>query len=122
MFVNYRPEAQHSLKGRKESEKRTRLAKDNLVKPILISYVRAEAAQYALHLKQELVSLGLTVYLVSISLILFKWLKSETNWNFEKNRIFETFVARQDFFNKIYLKFLICIIIVRHWTLLLPNL
>lgn len=59
----FRPETQPSIKIRKESEKRTRLAKDNLVKPVLISYVRAEAAQYALDLKQELVSMGFSVYL-----------------------------------------------------------
>lgn len=35
------------------------------VKQILISYVRAEAAQHALRLKQELSALGFTVYLVS---------------------------------------------------------
>lgn len=55
LFYFSRPEAQQSIKVRKESEKRTRLVKD-LVKPILISY--------ALDLKQELVSMGFSVYLV----------------------------------------------------------
>ncbi|KFM73117.1 hypothetical protein X975_21094, partial [Stegodyphus mimosarum] len=49
-----------STKIRTGSDKRMRLEKDN---PILISYVRAEAAQYALDLKQELVSLKFNVYL-----------------------------------------------------------
>lgn len=67
---NYRPETQSSVKGRKESDKRIRITKEN-VKPILISYVRAEAAQYALDLKQELVKQGFNVYLVLISFYFF---------------------------------------------------
>lgn len=50
----------------------TRLGK-TLIRPILISYVRAEAAQYALDLKQELVTMGFSVYLVrSISVLVLK--------------------------------------------------
>ena len=41
------------------------------VKQILISYVRAEAAQHALRLKQELSALGFSVYLVGLSALLW---------------------------------------------------
>lgn len=41
------------------------------VKQILISYVRAEAAQHALRLKQELSALGFSVYLVGLSVLLW---------------------------------------------------
>ncbi|XP_054716197.1 uncharacterized protein LOC129225728 [Uloborus diversus] len=50
-----KPDRQPSLKTLKSFKKQS--------KPILISYVRAEAAQYALDLKRELVSLGFSVYL-----------------------------------------------------------
>ena len=42
-------------------------------KQILISYVRAEAAHHAIALKQELSSLGYSVYLVRHSCLIFKW-------------------------------------------------
>lgn len=59
-----RQETQTSIKIRKDSEKRhNRISKESFNKPILISYVRAEAAQYALDLKQVLVSMGFSVYL-----------------------------------------------------------
>ncbi|GFY75979.1 TIR domain-containing protein [Trichonephila inaurata madagascariensis] len=61
--LKFSRDTQSSMKVRKESEKRPRLGKDNYIKPILISYVRAEAAQYALDLKQELVTMGFSVYL-----------------------------------------------------------
>ncbi|GIX70506.1 hypothetical protein CEXT_660711 [Caerostris extrusa] len=61
--LKFSRDTQSSVKVRKESEKRPRIGKENLVKPILISYVRAEAAQYALDLKVELVSMGFSVYL-----------------------------------------------------------
>ena len=38
---------------------------DVKAKQILLSYVRAEASQYALQLKEELMHLGFSVYLVS---------------------------------------------------------
>ena len=38
---------------------------DSVNKQILISYVRAEAAQHALSLKEQLSELGFSVYLVS---------------------------------------------------------
>ncbi|XP_071038969.1 uncharacterized protein [Parasteatoda tepidariorum] len=60
--IKFKPESQFSIKLR-SSDKRPRIGKNSLVRPILISYVRAEAAQYALDLKQELVTLGFSVYL-----------------------------------------------------------
>ncbi|KAG8183491.1 hypothetical protein JTE90_001055 [Oedothorax gibbosus] len=63
-FKFLRPEALSVIKSRKESEKRSRKEeKEQLIKPILISYVRNEAAQYALDLKKELVLQGFSVYL-----------------------------------------------------------
>ncbi|GBL99985.1 hypothetical protein AVEN_19457-1 [Araneus ventricosus] len=59
--LKFSRDSQSSMKARKESEKRSRSGKE--IKPILISYVRAEAAQYALDLKSELVAMGFRVYL-----------------------------------------------------------
>lgn len=50
--------------SRKKQEKVVKVKSSKSVKPIMISYARQEAAQHALDLKRQLVSLGFSVYLV----------------------------------------------------------
>lgn len=58
-----RAEKHSFVRNNKGSEKWSKIFKGRIAKPILISYVRAEAADYALDLKKELVKMEYSVYL-----------------------------------------------------------
>lgn len=58
-----KPRLENQLSIKVNDKRGFKLGKDDLGKPLLISYVRAEAAQYALDLKKELVQMGFSVYL-----------------------------------------------------------